>query len=109
MCARALLRRQPEQVQGGARIRGWHPGASGRARAHEDAVGQPAGRSLPDSANPLPAPSAAPGRGHAVGFVWAGEAVWEDSFIDGSSFVFTCETYHYYFLSEILAHGSRIY
>lgn len=81
-------------------------GVPGRARAHADGVGQAAGSALPDCV-PSAAPSTAPGRDHTP-YVWASETVWGDSFIDGSSFGYTGETYHYYFLSESLAHGSRI-
>lgn len=82
------------------------PGVPGRAGAHADGVGQAAG-ALCLTLRPACRPLHAPGRGHTP-YVWASETVWGDSFIDGSSFGYTGETYHYYFLSESLAHGSRI-
>lgn len=50
---------------------------------------------LRQALRPSGRPSTAPVRGHSVCFVRGSEAVWEDSLIDRSSFVYTCETYHY--------------
>lgn len=49
-------------------------------------------------------PPLAPGRGHIACFVWTSEVVRYEKTTS-----LTYETYHYYVLSEILAHGSRIY